>query len=63
MPTRTKKRTLQTAQDVADRFGVSVTTVRRWVRLGRIPYIRVSRRIVRFDLQEIERVVACNYKG
>ncbi|MCH8824009.1 MAG: helix-turn-helix domain-containing protein [Planctomycetes bacterium] len=59
MPAKTKTRTLQTARDVAERFGVSVTTVRRWVRAGRIPYIRVSRRVIRFDLDEIERVAAC----
>lgn len=45
---------LVTAFEVAKRFGVAVATVRRWVREGRIPYKRVSRQTVRFQIREIE---------
>lgn len=46
---------LVTSRVVAARFGVTVTTVRRWVRENRIPYVRLSRRTVRFRLLDIER--------
>lgn len=43
-----------TADDLARHFNVTVATVRRWVRQGRIPFIRPSRRVVRFHLREVE---------
>lgn len=49
---------LATANQVATRFGVSVTTVNSWVREGRIPCIRPSRRVVRFDLDAVEQAIA-----
>ncbi len=51
---------LVTTREVAERFGVAVSTVRRWVRDRRIPYVRVSKRTVRFDLEEVERFVSFN---
>ncbi|NLX21650.1 MAG: helix-turn-helix domain-containing protein [Phycisphaerae bacterium] len=45
---------LVNADDVARRFGVTVATVRRWVRESRVPALRPSRRVVRFDLQAVE---------
>lgn len=38
---------------ISKRFGVSVGTVRGWVRDGRIPSIRASRRIVRFRMSDV----------
>ena len=52
-----RKRKLVDAATVAKRFGVSVATVNSWVRHGRIPYVRPSRRVVRFDLEEVERAL------
>lgn len=49
---------LVTANQVAARFGVSVTTVNSWVRAGRIPCVRPSRRVVRFDLDAVEQAIA-----
>ena len=46
-----------TARDVAEHFGVTVETVNRWVRERRIPHIRISRRVVRFDLVDVEHVL------
>ena len=49
---------LISAKVVAARFGVTVGTVRRWVRDNRIPYVRLSRRTVRFCIADIERGAA-----
>jgi len=43
-----------TVADVARHFSVTVATVRRWVRQQRIPFIRPSRRVIRFHLREVE---------
>ncbi len=48
---------LVTSQDIADRFGVTVETVQSWVRRGRVPYIRPSRRVVRFRMEDVERSI------
>ena len=42
------------AQVVARRFAVSIGTVNRWVRSGVVPFLRPSRRVVRFDLKKVE---------
>ena len=42
------------AEAVAKHFGVAIPTINRWVREGRIPCVRASRRIVRFRLAEVE---------
>lgn len=46
--------TLLTAEQIAKRFGVTIDTVRTWVRLRRITAIRISRKVVRFDLRQLE---------
>jgi len=48
---------LVTARDLAAYFGVTVETVNRWVRENRVPFIRASRRVVRFRIAEVERVL------
>lgn len=53
-----KNTRLVTADEIASRFGVTVGTVNRWVRDGAIPYLRPSRRVVRFDLETVERALA-----
>lgn len=45
---------LLTPKELARHFGVTVPTVRRWVREGRVPFIRPSHRTVRFRLDEVE---------
>ena len=54
----TNRSSLSTPQQVAEHFGVSVTTVNSWVRAGRIPCVRPSRRVVRFDLDAVEQAIA-----
>lgn len=48
---------LVTARTIAARFGVTVGTVNRWVRENRVPYLRPSRRIVRFRISEVEQAL------
>ena len=52
-----------TAKEVAELFDVSIATVNRWVREGRIPCIRPSRKVVRFDLDEVERAVTTSVEN
>lgn len=40
-------------QDVAEHFGVSERTVRRWIRNTDIPHRRIER-TVRFNLEEVD---------
>jgi excisionase family DNA binding protein len=43
-----------TVRDVAQRMGVSEWTVYRWVRTKRLPVLRISSRVLRFNLSDIE---------
>ncbi len=52
--------TLVDSNAVAKRFGAAVGTVTKWVRDGVIPCVRPSRRIVRFDMDAVERAFAVN---
>lgn len=40
--------------DISERYGVSKWTVYRWVRTKRLPHIKVSNRVIRFLLSDIE---------
>ena len=42
-----------TAVELAERLRVRPATIRSWGRTGRIPTIRLSRRVLRFDLSEV----------
>jgi len=52
-----------TARELAVYFGVTVATVNRWVRERRIPFIRASRRVVRFHIPEVERALIAENLG
>lgn len=41
---------LHTTQELAAHLRVESATIRAWVRAGRIPVVRISRRALRFDL-------------
>lgn len=42
---------------VADRVGVSLRTVRRWIRDGRLPYVRLPSGSIRISVLELERLI------
>ena len=44
---------LLTARELASCLRVSADTVRTWARRGRIPTIRLSRKVVRYDLADV----------
>ncbi|HUU94498.1 MAG TPA: helix-turn-helix domain-containing protein [Phycisphaerae bacterium] len=49
---------LVTSDRLAEHFTVSVETVRTWVRQRRIPFLRVSRKVIRFRIAEVERALS-----
>jgi excisionase family DNA binding protein len=44
---------LSTAREITEILGISEWTVYQWAKSGRIPVIRLSRRIVRFDADAV----------
>lgn len=42
-----------TAAELAERLRVRPGTIRAWGREGRIPIVRLSHRVLRFDLNEV----------
>lgn len=46
-----------TARELSEYFGVTVETINRWVRERRVPFIRPSRRTVRFHLADVEKAL------
>ena len=49
---------LVTVKDLATRFGVHAETVRLWVRSGKLPCFRPSKRTIRFDIKDVDRVLS-----
>jgi excisionase family DNA binding protein len=48
---------LVTAEDLAHRLRLRPSTIRRWARAGRIPAVRVTAKVVRYDLAEVMRAL------
>ena len=44
-------------EELARQLGVTPETVRRWARRGLIPSMRVSPKVIRFDVDEVARVL------
>ena len=44
---------LLTTEELADRLAVSPRTVIEWAKMGRIPEVRASQRIRRFDYEDV----------
>jgi excisionase family DNA binding protein len=40
--------------ELAETLGVTVRTILTWARIGMIPALRFSRRVIRFDLAQVE---------
>ena len=51
-------KTLMSATDVAAHVGIKPSTVKRWARQGRIPSMRLTDRVVRFDPEAVEKALA-----
>ena len=49
---------LLTADELADRLKVRPDTVRSWSRQGRIPAIRITHKVVRFDFDAVVKALA-----
>ena len=41
-------------KEVAERFGISVSSVNNYMRQG-MPYYRIGSKLVRFDLEDVEK--------
>ena len=46
-----------TAGDLSDLLGVKTSTILRWAQTGVIPCLRFSRRVIRFDISEVEKAL------
>lgn len=44
---------LLTASELADRLRVKPGTVREWTRQGRIPAVRITQKVLRYDYSEV----------
>ncbi len=44
-----------TSRQVCERYQVTLRTLQAWRDRGLIPYIRINPRVVRYDLEEVEK--------
>ena len=54
---------LVSSQVVARHFNVTVETVNRWVREGKVPHMKPSRKVIRFRLDDVIRHVERSTNG
>jgi excisionase family DNA binding protein len=52
---------LLTAHEVADVLGVGLRTIRRMVRRGELPIVRIGRRSIRFRPEDIKALIERGY--
>ncbi len=52
------KRRLLTTPELALHFAVSTKTIKNWRDSGKIPYLRITSRCFRHDLDQVERALA-----
>lgn len=46
------------AETLAARYGIAGKTVRKWGQDGTFPYVKISRRCVRYPLEACDRIIA-----
>jgi excisionase family DNA binding protein len=51
-------RQLLSKRELAPVLGVSVRTIDNWIAQRRIPYVRLSARLIRFDLERVKGALA-----
>ncbi len=49
---------LLTAEELAERLRLKASTVHGWARIGKIPKVRLSRKVIRFDPAEVIETLA-----
>ena len=46
------------APTLAARYGIAAKTVRKWGQEGFLPFVRISRRCVRYPVEDCDRILA-----
>ena len=59
--TAVKRKPLKT-QELADHLQVTTRTLANWRSMGRIPFLRITARCFRYDLDQVERALAKKLK-
>lgn len=57
LPDPSPKPLLASAETLAARYGVSPKTIRKWGREGFLPFVKLSRRCVRYPVAECDEIV------
>lgn len=53
---------LLTVVELGKKFGVHPETIRIWVRRGRVPVIRPTKKTMRFDLEQVKEALTNSIK-
>ncbi len=57
------QRDVMTGRELAERLRVSPDTIRHWARIGRIPVLKYSPRVQRFDFRSVLAALGDDVKG
>ena len=53
----TETETFLTAEEIAEKLRVPVSTVREWSREGVIPSVRISHKVIRYEWAEVVKAI------